>query len=33
MEFTFFFIGVAFGLACIIVLEKVESRRGAGYEQ
>lgn len=33
MEFAFFFVGVAFGLACIIVLEEVELQRRIGNEQ
>ena len=32
MEFAFFFVGVAFGLTCIMVLEEVDSRRVLGYE-
>lgn len=32
MEFAFSFVGVAFGLTCIIVLKEVESRRLLGYE-
>ena len=27
MEITFFFVGVAVVLGCIIILEKIESRR------